>query len=126
MTVKVDHNAIKFNQVSLTVVAVVAVLANQSWLVGALALILAASTARAQWSLFRVLYQRVALPQGLLRPHLVDDDPAPHRRAQGVGAPFVSLSVIRFVGAAPVLGDTLHRWAAVRVSVKVLVTFFAV
>src|SRR2546425_3084144 len=92
MAVKVDHNAIKFNQVSLTVVAVVAGLANQSWVVGALALILAASTARPQWGLFPVLYQRVGLPQGLLRAHLVADDPAPHRVAQGVGAAFLALS----------------------------------
>src|SRR2546425_11097674 len=83
MAVKVDHNAIKFNQVSLTVVAVVAGLANQSWLVGALALILAASTARPQWGLVRVLYQRVAPPQGLLAPHPVGDDPAPPPVAQG-------------------------------------------
>src|SRR2546425_9375632 len=86
MAVKVDHNAIKFNQVSLTVVAVVAVLSNESWLVGAPAPILAASTGRPQGGLFRVLYPRVALPPGLLRAHPVADEPAPHPVAPGVGA----------------------------------------
>jgi len=125
MAVKVDHNAIKFNQVSLTVVAVVAVLANQSWLVGALALILAASTARPQWGLFRVLYQRVALPQGLLRPHLVEDYPAPHRFAQGVGAAFLALSWIALLAGAPVLGWTLDLLVAVLAMANVLFNFCA-
>src|SRR5437899_4340681 len=125
MAVKVDHNAIKFNQVSLTVVAVVAVLANQSWLVAALALILAASTARSQWSLFRVLYQRVALPQGLLRPHLVEDDPAPHRFAQGGGAAFLGLSWIALAAGAPVLGWALDPLVAALARAKVALTFGA-
>ena len=125
MAVKVDHNAIKFNQVSLTLVAVVAVLANQSWLVAALALILAASTARPQWGLFRVLYQRVALPRGLLRPHLVEDDPAPHRFAQGVGAAFLALSWIALVAGAPVLGWTLDLLVAVLAMANVLFNFCA-
>src|SRR2546428_10701988 len=84
MAVKVDHNAIKFNQVSLTIVAVVAALTNQPWLVAGLALILAPSTARPQWGLFRVLYQRPAPPPGVVPPHLGEGDPAPHPLVPGV------------------------------------------
>jgi len=70
---KIDHNAIKFNQVSLTIVTVLAFLATAPWLVGVLALVLAASTAWPQWGLFRLIYQRVALPLGLLRANLRED-----------------------------------------------------
>jgi hypothetical protein len=41
---------------------------------------------------FKFLYQRVVLPLRLLRPRIVEDDPAPHRFAQGVGATFLLAS----------------------------------
>ncbi len=125
MAVKVDHNAIKFNQISLTIVAVTAVLANLPWLVGILALLLAAGTAQPQWSLFRILYQRVAVPLGAVRPHLVDDDPAPHRFAQGVGAAFLALSWIALVGGQAVLGWVLDLLVAVLALANVLLNFCA-
>lgn len=125
MAGKVDHNAIKFNQVSLSIVAVVAVLANLPWLVGILALILAAGTARPRWGLFRILYQRVVLPRGWLRAHLVDDDPAPHRFAQGVGAAFLALSWIALVAGQAVLGWVLDLLVAVLAMANVLVDFCA-
>jgi hypothetical protein len=125
MAVKVDHNAIKFSQVSLTVVAVVAFLADLPWLVGILALILAAATARLQWGVFRILYQRVALPLGWVQPHLVDDDPAPHRFAQGVGAAFLVLSWVALVAGQTVLGCVLDLLVAVLAMANVVVNFCA-
>ncbi len=125
MATRVDHNAIKFNQVSLTVVAVAAFLLDQRWLVGILAVILAAGTARSQWGLFGALYQRVALPLGLLRPHLVADDPAPHRFAQGVGAAFLVLSWIALAAGSPVLGWVLNLLVAVLAMANVLFDFCA-
>ncbi len=125
MAIKVDHNAIKFNQVSLTVVAVAAVLTNQPWLVAVLALVLAAGTARPQWGVFRVLYQRVAVPLGVVQPHLVEDDPAPHRFAQGVGAAFLGLSWIALAAGAPVVGWALDLLVAVLAMANVLFNFCA-
>ncbi len=125
MATRVDHNAIKFNQTSLTVIAVAAFLLDQPWLVGILAVILAAGTARPQWGLFRIVYQRVALPLGWLRPHLVDDDPAPHRFAQGVGAAFLVLSRTALAAGAPVLGWASDLLVAVLAAVNVIFNFCA-
>ncbi len=125
MTSKVDHNAIKFNQVSLTVVAIAAAAAGLPWLVGILALILAAGTAKPQWGLFRTLYLRVAVPLGWVRPHVVDDDPAPHRFAQGVGAAFLALSWIALAAGAPVLGWALDLLVAALAMANVLFNFCA-
>ncbi len=125
MASKVDHNAIKFNQVSLTLVAVVAYIANASWLVGILALILAVATVSARWALFGILYQQLALPLGVIRPHVVDDDPTPHRFAQGVGAAFLSLSWLALVSGQPVLGWVLDLLVAVLAMGNVLVNFCA-
>lgn len=125
MTSKVDHNAIKFNQISLTIVAIVAAAAGLPWLVAILALILAAGTAQPQWGLFRTLYLRVAVPLGWVRPHVVDDDPAPHRFAQGVGAAFLVLSWIALVAGAPVLGWALDLLVAALAMANVLFNFCA-
>lgn len=120
---KVDHNAIKFNQVSLTIVAVAALFADLPWLVGVLALVLAASTAWPQWGLFRVLYQRVAVPLRLLRPNLREDEQAPHRFSQGVGAAFLAFSWISLQANAIVLGWALNLLVAVLAMVNVLLNF---
>lgn len=125
MVSKVDHNAIKFNQVSLTLIAVVAYLANAPWVVGFLALILAAGTVSARWGLFRIVYQRAALPLGVIRPHIVDDDPAPHRFAQGVGAAFLILSWFALVNGQLVLGWVLDLLVAVLAVANVLLNFCA-
>lgn len=125
MASKVDHNAIKFSQVSLTVVAVGALLANAAWLVGILALVLAASTAWPQWGLFRLLYRRVALPLGVLRPNVLDDDPAPHRFAQGLGATFLALSWVALTAGSNALGWGLDLLVAALAMVNVLFDFCA-
>jgi hypothetical protein len=125
MATKVDHNAIKFTQLSLTIIAVAAFVADLAWLVGVLALVLITSTAWPQWGLFRVLYQRVVLPQRWLRPHVLDDDPAPHRFAQGVGGALLLLSWVALRAESAVLGWGLDLLVAVLAMVNVVFDFCA-
>jgi hypothetical protein len=125
MSTQVDHNAIKFTQVSLTVVAVVAFLADLAHLVGILALILAVGTAWPGANLFRLLYQRVVLPRRWLRPHLVDDDPAPHRFAQGVGAALLAAGWIALRAGLAGVGWALAVLVAVLAMVNVVANFCA-
>lgn len=122
---KVDHNSIKFSQVGLTVVALAAFVANAVWLVGVLAIVMAVSTAVPAWGLFRLLYRSIVLPAGLLRPHVLDDDPAPHRFAQGVGAAFLGASWISLAAGAPALGWALTLVVAALAMVNVLFNFCA-
>src|SRR3970040_950447 len=125
MVAKVDHNAIKFNQVSIAVVSTASFLADLPHLAGLLALILAVATARPEWGLFRALYQRVVLPLRWLRPHVLDDDPAPHRFAEGVGAAFLGLGWIALVLGATVVGWALVLLVAVLALVNVVFDFCA-
>ncbi|MGH2348809.1 MAG: DUF4395 domain-containing protein [bacterium] len=122
---KVDHNSIKFSQVSLTVLALAAFVADAGWLVGVLAVIMAVSTAVPEWGLFRVLYRRAALPARVLRPNVVVDDPAPHRFAQGVGAAFLGASWIALAAGTPVLGWSLTLIVAALAMLNVLFNFCA-
>lgn len=122
---KVDHNAIKFSQVALTVLAVIAFLVDAAWLVGVLALIMTLSTAVPAWGPFRVLYQSVVLPAGWLRPHVLDDDPAPHRFAQGVGAAFLGASWIALTSGASAVGWALTILVAALAMLNVVANFCA-
>ncbi|HXF81805.1 MAG TPA: DUF4395 domain-containing protein [bacterium] len=125
MVAKVDHNAIKFNQVSIAAVSLAAFLLDRPHLAGLLALVLAVGTARPAWGLFRIVYQRIVLPLRWLRPHVLDDDPAPHRFAQGVGAAFLSLGWLALVRGAGTLGWALVLLVAVLALVNVLFDFCA-
>ena len=125
MVSKVDHNAIKFNQVSITLVSLGAFIGDWPLLAGVLGLILAVGTARPSWGLFRFIYQWVALPLGLLRPHILDDDPAPHRFAQGVGAAVLILGYAALLGGADAAGWTLVVLVTVLALVNVVFDFCA-
>lgn len=125
MVAKVDHNAIKFNQVSIAAISTAALLANLPQLAGLLSLILAVGTARPDWNLFRALYQRIVLPQRWLRPHVLDDDPAPHRFSQGVGAAFLGFGWIALTSGASALGWALVALVAVLAMVNVVFDFCA-
>ena len=125
MVSKVDHNAIKFNQVSIALVSLGSFIGNWPLLAGVLGLILAVGTARPSWSLFRLIYQRVALPLGLLRPHALDDDPAPHRFAQGVGAVVLILGYAALLSGAKAAGWSLVVLVTVLALVNVVFDFCA-
>lgn len=125
MISKVDRNAIKFNQVWTALVALVAFVGDWPALAGALAAVMAVATARPSWGLFRVLYQRVALPLGLLRPNVVDDDPAPHRFAQGVGAAVLVAGYAALRAGAAMAGWGLVLLVAVLALVNVIFDFCA-
>ncbi len=122
---RVDHNAIKFNQVSIAVVSTAAFVANWPSLAGALAVVLAIATAWPRWGLFRSIYQRVVLPLRWLRPHVLDDEPTPHRFAQGVGATFLALGWIALLSGASVVGWALVLLVAALAMVNVVFDFCA-
>lgn len=125
MVTRVDRNAIKVNQVSIAVISTVAFLADSPSLAGALAVVLAIGTAWPAWGLFRAIYRRVVLPRRWLAPNVLDDDPAPHRFAQGVGATFLALGWIALVAGSSVLGWALVLLVAVLAMVNVLFDFCA-
>ena len=107
-TPRVDKTLSKFSQASVVVLTGLAFLLNQPLIVLIAAIIMALAALSPAASPFKILYQRVVLPLGLLRPRVVEDDPAPHRFAQGVGAAFlIASSLILFLTQATILGWTL-------------------
>src|SRR5262245_39361875 len=102
---RVDAHLLKFSQAWVVVLTGVAFLLQQPAIVAIAALALAVSALVPAASPFRLLYRGVALPLKLLRPRVVEDDPAPHRFAQGVGAAFlVASTLVLFLTQATTVG----------------------
>jgi hypothetical protein len=126
MTQRVDVTAIKFSQGSIVTFTLLAFLLDQPWLVLFVGSILAAGTIWPNGNLFKLFYAKALVPAGLLKPRVIDDDPAPHRFAQGMAATFLLLaSVALLVLDFPVLGWGLAGLVALLAAVNVLLSFCA-
>lgn len=124
----VDRTALRVNQMTIIVVTAVAFAlgaAVGAWLVLALAVALAAGAIRPAASPFRQLYLRVLRPLRLAEPHLVQEDPAPHRFAQGVGAVFLAAAAGAFFTGPTVVGWVLAWTVVVLAAVNLSVGFCA-
>ena len=126
MVKKVDTTALKFNQGSIITLTLLGFLLNQPLLVLFVGLVLAVGTIAPQAALFKQVYLKTLKPRGILKPNIIDDDPAPHQFAQGVGALFL-LAASAFLLAFPgsVAGWTLAWIVIVLAAINVIFNFCA-
>ncbi len=122
---QVDHNAIKLAQNTIIITVGLAWVADLPWLIPALAVVLAASTALTARGPLGLLYRYVILPLRIVRPHLVVDEAAPHRFSQGLGAGFLTVSAVGLYVGAPGWGWALAALVAVLAAVNVFWNFCA-
>ena len=122
---QVDHNAIKFGQVTIVLVVALAWLFDLLWLVPLLAAVLLANVARPVWGPIRLAYRYVILPLRIVRPNLVPDESAPHRFAQGVGGVLLVAAAAALYGGVAGAGWALAALVAALAAVNVLWNFCA-
>jgi len=122
---QVDHNAIKTAQTAIMVVLAAAWLFDLAWLIPVLAAALLANAAWPARGPMRLVYRRLILPLGLVRPHLVVDEAAPHRFSQGVGGVFLTGSATALYLGAFWWGWGLAALVAVLAAVNVFWNFCA-
>ena len=106
MTQIVDQSALRTNQVGIVATVLVAFAASivfwpAVWLVPVLAVVLLAGTVRADWALFKQLYLHVLRPRGLVRARPLEDNPAAHNFAQGMGGIVLAVASLLLATAAP-------------------------
>lgn len=101
---RVDHAAIRVNQVCTIGFLLLAFVLNAAWLAAFVALCNLAGAAAPMLSPFRRLYEHVLKPRGWLTPNVMLDNPEPHRFAMGVGGVFVGAGVVALLLGAPVVG----------------------
>jgi Domain of unknown function (DUF4395) len=123
---RVDTHLAKFSQACTVLLTALAFLLNQPIIVAITAIIMLLAAVMPQESPYRLLYRYIALPLHLLRPRIVEDDPAPHRFAQGVGAAFlIASSLILFLTQATAVGWTLDLIVFVLAGINLTVGFCA-
>lgn len=103
-TRKVDQSALKVNQAFIIGLLILAFLLDAIWLVALVAVVMLVGTAVPSLGLFKRIYQHILKPAGIVKPHVITDNPEPHRFSQGLGGIFVTLSTIALLSGLPVIG----------------------
>ncbi len=123
---RVDTHLAKFSQAGTVLLSALAFLLNQPVIVVIAAIILLLSALAPSISPFRLLYRSVVLPMNLLKPRIVEDDPAPHRFAQGVGAAFlIASSLLLYLTSATAAGWALDLIVFALAGINLTVGFCA-
>lgn len=117
---RVDHGALRTNQVGIILLLIAAFAVNSWRLVGFVALVLLVGTAVPAAGLFKAIYLFLLKPLGLLKPDVREDDPAPHRFAQGVGGVVTLGSAALLAAGWSVTGWTLSAIVATLASLNLL------
>jgi len=91
---RLDAHLNKFSQAGTFVLAGLAFVLFQPVIVLIVGIILALSALAPAIGPYRLLYRYILVPLHILKPRIVEDDPAPHRFAQGVGAVFTLASTL--------------------------------
>ena len=103
---KVDHAAIRVNQAFIIGLAVLAFILDIPWLAAVTGGVMLLGTLLKKPG-FSFIYRLVLKPLGLVKPDVVDDNPEPHRFAQGFGSVVLLGGAVALFGGLPVLGWVL-------------------
>ncbi|HAJ38676.1 MAG TPA: DUF4395 domain-containing protein [Chloroflexi bacterium] len=120
---KVDQTALRFNQASIILLLVAAFLLDAVWLVAFVAAVMLVGTIWPQAGLFKQVYARGFKPAGLLKAHVIDDDPQPHLFAQGLGGIFLALSTAALWLGVPLVGWLLAALVIVLAAINLFLGF---
>ncbi len=126
IALRVDTHLSKFSQGGTVLLTALAFIFNQPIIVLIAAIIMVWSALAPTSSPYRLLYKSIVVPLALLKPHIVEDDPAPHRFAQGVGAVFlVAATLVLFLTHVTTLGWALDLIVLVLAAINLTVGFCA-
>jgi hypothetical protein len=121
---KVDHSALRTNQAAIILLLLVGFIANLPWLSGLTALVMLLGTALKRPG-FGLLYTRILKPLGWVKPDVLDDNPEPHRFAQGFGGVVLVIASLAFVLGAGALGWGLTWLVVALAALNLFVGFCA-
>jgi len=118
-----DHSALRFNQMAIIGLLVLAFLFDQIWLVAFVAAVMLVGTWWPNAGLFKLFYKYVLKPQGLMQPHLVADAQSPHLFAQGLGGIMLLVSGVALGVGLAVLGWLLVGIVVILAAVNLFLHF---
>ncbi len=100
---KIDHSAMAVTQVIIIALNIIAFVFNLPWLAGLVAAAMLLGALLGQPG-FGFIYQFALKPAKLVRPHILFDNPEPHRFAQGLGGVFMLAGTASLFGGLSILG----------------------
>lgn len=100
---KIDHSAMTVNQVIIILLNVTAFVFNQPWLAGLVAAVMLLGTLAGRPG-FGFIYHFALKPVGWVKPHVLLDNPEPHRFAQGLGGVFMLGGALALFAGLSALG----------------------
>jgi len=103
---KVDHSALKANQLFIISLNILAFILNLPILAAFVALVMGLGSALKVPG-FLPIYKNILKPLGWMKPDVLDDNPEPHRFAQFLGFLFMTGGSISWFLGATVLGWSL-------------------
>ena len=104
---KVDQTGLKVGQGLTIILLILAFILNSAVLVLFVAIAQLLGALAAPFVPYRLVYQQILKPAGLLKPNIVIDNPEPHRFAFLVGALFNGAAFIALVSGATTLAWVL-------------------
>mgnify|MGYP001476274009 FL=1 len=122
---KVDQSALKVNQAFIIGLLLLAYVLDSVWLAAVVGVVMLLGTAVPRLSLFKRIYQHLLKPAGLVKPHIITDNPEPHRFAQGFGGVVVALAVAALLAGQPILGWALAGLVVVLAALNLFLGFCA-
>jgi hypothetical protein len=103
----VDHSALKTNQASIILLLAAGFVLESALLVALVAAVMIVGTALPRAGLFKLLYEKVLKPVGLMKPDVREENPRPHIFAQGLGGTVLVLALVALFLGAPLVGWVL-------------------
>jgi len=125
MARKVDQSALKVNQAFIIGLLLLAYVLDAVWLAAFVGGVMLLGTAVPKLSLFKQIYLKLLKPAGLVKPHVIDDNPEPHRFAQGFGGVVVALAILALWLGAAALGWALAGLVVVLAALNLFLGFCA-
>lgn len=104
---KVDQAGLKTGQAATIILLILAFVLDSWVLVAFVALAQLLGGLDAPFAPYRLAYQHLVRPSGLVRPDIQADNPEPHRFAMLVGALFNGAATVALLAGLPVVGWVL-------------------
>ncbi len=100
---KVDHAGLKTGQ-ALTIILLLLAFILDSWIpVAFVAIAQLLGGLGLPYAPYRLIYQNIVKPSNIIKPHVIDDNPEPHRFSMLVGTAFNGCAVLALFIGAPTL-----------------------
>jgi general stress protein CsbA len=121
----VDRNALKTNQIFIIALLAIGFLLSSPWVVAIVCAIMLIGTIAPQAALFQRIHRDILVPNNITKKDLHNEDPAPHRFAQGMGGSVLLIATIALLAGASALGWGLTFLVIALAAVNVLFGFCA-